>query len=143
MKSDSKEFELIKLLKNSKVTKNTVSTFLLKNEVNLNITDNHGYNCLHYAIKSEKPEIVSLLISPHDEIISKPANVNINTCDITKDVFLSPMMLALDSINDSAVCAKVIKMLYKVKDNINNLLLIYKNINLIYLIKGRCRYYIC
>ena len=117
MKSDSKEFELIKLLKNSKVTKSSVANFLLKNDINLDLTDNHGYNCLHYAIKSEKADIVQLLINSNNEFNSKPANVNIATNDNTKQIFLSPLLLTLDSVNDSSICAKIIKMLCKVKFN--------------------------
>ncbi len=112
MKSDSKEFELIKLLKNSKVSINNVASFLQSNEVNLNQLDNHGYNCLHYSIKAEKADIVNFLIIPNEKF--KNADVNIETMDNSKNIYLSPILLALNSVNDSTSCYKIIRALFKV-----------------------------
>ena len=40
-----------------------MKSFLKNHDIDLNEYDKNGYNALHYAIKSEKPEIVKIFLN--------------------------------------------------------------------------------
>lgn len=116
-----KESELIKKLKKGKISEDEISTFLKNNSVDLNKLDKDGYNCLHYAIKTENADIVNLLLTINtDDAIQKdnvllttPANPNINTKDDKKEIYLSPLHFTNQEVNDPSNSSKIIKLLIK------------------------------
>ena len=55
---------LLKLLKKRNLKSSEVKNFLRNNTLDLNALDKNGYNALHYAIKSELPEIVKIPFLP-------------------------------------------------------------------------------
>jgi ankyrin repeat protein len=117
MKNDnSKETEIIKRIKNPKVQVADIVSYIKVNEVDVNKLDKSGYNILHYAIKADKPDIVSLFLNPSDEHKLKAADPNIPTEDEAKNIFLPPMLFALLHTNDDTTSHKIIKLLLKVKE---------------------------
>lgn len=112
---NSKELEVIKRLKNQKVQVNDIVSYIKINEVDVNKLDKFGYNILHYAIKSDKPDIVNLILNPSDDHKIKPGDPNIITQDESKNIFLPPMLLALLHTNDDSSSYKIIKLLLKVQ----------------------------
>ena len=117
MKNEGKEIDLIKKLKSQKLSSIDIAAFLKSNEVDVNKLDKNGYNILHYAIKTDSPEIVSLVLNSFEESKNKPADPNIKTEDEAKNIFLPPMLFALIHTNDDTTNYKTIKLLLKVKYN--------------------------
>lgn len=107
-----KELELIKKLKKSKGVDKEISTFLSKNLLDLNKIDSNGYNCLHYAIKTENPDIVNLLLTDQENGAA-PANPNIDTNDCKKEINLHPLLFSSQEVNDPSSLSKIIKILVK------------------------------
>jgi len=123
-KSESKEEILIKSLKGGKgvkkMNKDEISNFLKNNIIDLNKLDNHGYNILHYSIKSENPDIVYLLLHLDPEhFMSEKANPNSSTSDDNKQIYLSPIHYALQACDDSTISARIIKILISAGAEIN------------------------
>lgn len=109
------ELEVIKRLKNQKLKVTDITSYVKVYEVDVNKIDRMGYNILHYAIKSDVPDVVNLFLNPSDEYKIKPADPNITTQDEAKNIFLPPMMLALLHSNDDSASYKIIKYLLKVR----------------------------
>ncbi len=108
------ELEIIKRLKSQKLKVNDIISYIRINEVDVNKLDRSGYNILHYAIKSDVPDVVNLFLNPSDEYKIKPADPNITTQDEAKNIFLPPLLLALLHSNDDSASYKIIKLLLKV-----------------------------
>ena len=132
--SKSDDEILLKLLKAKKVNIEEITNFIKKHNIDINKLDNHGYNFLHYAIKTENPNIVNLLLNTHnnenkintdnnDELSEdlnqqQKADVNIKTNDNTNNVYLSPLFLTLNYVNDVEDCYKIAKLLLKANADI-------------------------
>jgi ankyrin repeat protein len=113
MKNESKEEMLLKLIKSRKVNINDIINYVKTNIIDYDKLDSNGYNLLHYAIKSEHPEIVGVLLNPSYSPESFIANPNTITSDLKDNIFLPPMLLALNTNNDSSSAYKIFKHLYK------------------------------
>ena len=105
----------VKLLKKKNLKLNEVKTFLKNHALDLNEYDKNGYSALHYAIKSEKPEIVKLMLSSENEeenpLLTK-ADPNKPTNDKLKQVYTSPILLSLLYTNDTSASYQMIRYLY-------------------------------
>lgn len=112
-----KENDFVKILKKNNVTAKEVEKYLLSNILNLDELLPSGYNCLHYAIKSESPDIVNILLTDHDNGTLR-ANPNIETKDIKKDVYLSPLQFAIQEVCDPSALNKIVKLLIKAEASI-------------------------
>lgn len=113
-KENVKELELIKVLKKGNVKEKDVRILVKNSILNLNLLDSNGYNCLHYAIKAENPDIVNLLLTEAEsETSTAPADPNIETEDSKKEIYLSPLHLALQEVNDTNSQSKIVKILVK------------------------------
>ncbi len=105
----------LKLLKKKNLKLNEVKTFLKEHTLDVNEYDKNGYNALHYAIKSEKPEIVKLMLSSDNEeenFLSTKADPNKETKDKLNQIYISPMLLSLLYTNDTASSYQMIRSLY-------------------------------
>lgn len=116
IKLESKEEIFVKSIKGGKgvkkMTKDEVSNFLKNNIIDLNKLDSHGYNILHYAIKSQNTDLVYLLLNLDQEHFNtEKANPKMLTSDDTKQVYLTPIHLALQVCDDSTISSKIIKIL--------------------------------
>lgn len=135
----SNEEVLLKMLKGKKLNIQEIIDFLKKQKnIDLNKLDNHGYNFLHYAIKTESPEIVNLMLTSNssnqtllnddetpvaednlniDEVFNfnsqNKADPNLKTNDETNGVYLTPLNLALNYVSDTENCYKIVKCLLK------------------------------
>jgi ankyrin repeat protein len=115
MKNESPhELEIIKRLKSQKLKVTDIISYIRIHEVDVNKLDRTGYNILHYAIRSDVPDVVNLFLNPSEEYKIKPADPNITTQDEAKNIFLPPMLLALLHSNDDSSSYKIIKFLLKV-----------------------------
>jgi ankyrin repeat protein len=124
-KSESKEEILVKSIRVGKgvkkMSKDEISNFLKKNIIDLNILDNHGYNILHHAIKSQNTDLVYLLLHLDPEhFITEKANPNTLTSDDSKQIYLSPIHFALQACDDSGISSKIIKILISAGADINS-----------------------
>ncbi len=137
-----KEEFLIKNIKGGRGVKKMstpdIINYLKTNNIDLNTTDIHGYNLLHYAIKAENADVVNLFLKLSDykpknnleeednldlkeenqpkeqeEFLSEPADANTPTNDDKNSIYLSPTLLTLVSCNDSQICSRIIKYLIK------------------------------
>lgn len=93
---------------NNKGKKTTGEISGLLPNYDLNIVDSHGYSYLHYAIKSENPEAVSLLLNPELN-----CDTNLKTNDDTNRIYLTPALYALTFVNDQTISNRIIKQLIK------------------------------
>ena len=123
-KSESKEEILLKSIRGGKgtkkMTKDEVSNFLKNNIIDLNKIDSHGYNILHYSIKSQNPDLVHLLLNLDQEHFStERANPSMLTGDDSKQIYLPPLHLALQACDDSTISSKIIKILIGAGAEIN------------------------
>lgn len=132
IENNQKELDLIKNLKKKNVKEKDIASYLKKNNIDLNKLDSLGYNCLHYAIKSENPDIVNLFLTVKEDstndndinslsftsITTTPANPNIKTNDIKKNIYLSPIHLCFQEVNDPINLNKIIKILIKHNANL-------------------------
>ena len=107
-----KENDFVKLLKKPKVKLQDIQSFLKNNILNLDENLNTGYNCLHFAIKTENPDIVSLLFSD-SETGTLSANPNVETKDVKNETILSPLQYAIREVTDPSSLNKIIKLLIK------------------------------
>jgi ankyrin repeat protein len=120
MKSESSKEEIFLKMIKSKNPKLQDIINLVKNSVmDYDKIDNSGYNLLHYAIKSENPEIVQLLLNTNGEYSANPANPNIQTSDLHNGITLTPMLLALNTCNDGSTAYKIFKALAKADADIS------------------------
>jgi len=118
---ESNEIELIKKLKKTKIQTKEIIDFLKSNSVNFDLLDSNGYNCLHYAIRTENADIVSILLFPEaNSLITLAADPNIATKDSKKDIYLHPLHYALIEVNDDNYCNKIIKMLIKAGGDVSS-----------------------
>jgi ankyrin repeat protein len=113
MKNESKDEIFLKLIKSRKFNIEDIISFVKANILNFDKLDNTGYNLLHHSIKAEKPEVVSVLLKPDYHPEGHTANPNLLTSDIKDNVFLPPMLLALNTNNDSSSAYRIIKLLHK------------------------------
>ena len=122
-KSDKKSLEtFIKLLKKKNIKYKEAKSFLHNNVLDLNECDKSGYNALHYAIKSEKPEIVKLMLSlglDDDDSLSIKADPNKETNDKNNNIFTSPLFLSLLYTNEESSSMQIIRHLCNAGANIN------------------------
>ena len=111
----------IKLLKKKNLKLNEVKSFLKNHTFDLNEYDKNGYNSLHYAIKSEKPEIVKFLLSSENEEENAPTLVDPNkeTKDKLNQIYTSPLLLSLLYTNDENASNTMIRYLFNAGGKIN------------------------
>jgi ankyrin repeat protein len=117
MKNDSKEEVFLKLIKAKNIKINDVTSLVKSSILDYGKLDSSGYNLLHYAIKSENPEVVNLILAP--EYSGNPASPNILTADYHNGVLLTPMHLALNICNDGSTAYKIFKSLHKAGGDIS------------------------
>ena len=111
----------IKLLKKKNLKLNEVKSFIKNHTFDLNEYDKNGYNSLHYAIKTEKPEIVKLLLNLENEEEKAPLLVDPNkeTKDKLNQIYTSPLLLSLLYINDENASNTMIRYLFNAGGKIN------------------------
>jgi len=124
IKSENKEEIFTRSIKGGKgvkkMSKEEISNFLKNNIIDLNKLDSHGYNILHYAIKSQNPDLVYLFVNLDSELyITEKANPNFITGDQHNQVYITPLHLALQACDDSALSSKIIKILIGAGADIN------------------------
>ena len=105
----------LKLMKKKNLKLSEVKTFLNNHSLDLNEYDKNGYNLLHYAIKSEKPEIVKFMLSSENEeenSLSTKADPNKETKDKLNQIYISPILLSLLYTNDASSSYQMIRYLY-------------------------------
>ena len=105
----------LKLMKKKNLKLSEIKTFLNKHSLDLNEYDKNGYNLLHYAIKSEKPEIVKFMLSSENEeenSLSTKADPNKETKDKLNQIYISPILLSLLYTNDASSSYQMIRYLY-------------------------------
>ena len=119
--ADKKTLDIfLKLLKKQNIKLKDVKPFLKNHALDLNEYDKSGYNSLHYAIKSEKPEIVKVLLNmENEEFLSIKADPNKETKDKANQIFTSPILLSLLYTNDQVASNQMIRYLYNSGANIN------------------------
>jgi len=122
--SSSTQEILIKSIKGAKGVKklslSEMTNFFKSNRIDLNTPEAHGYNLLHYAIKSENSDVVNLLLSLDNEnFLTEKADPNNCTNDIQKKIYLNPILFTLQNVNDFAISTKIIKSLIKHGGDIN------------------------
>ena len=113
---------LNKLLKKKNLKLNEIRQFLKNHTLDLNEYDKSGYNALHYAIKSEKPEIVKLMLNAENEdenSLSSKADPNKETKDKLNQIYTSPLLLSLLFTNDETASYQMVRYLYLAGANIN------------------------
>ena len=113
---------LNKLLKKKNLKLNEIRQFLKNHTLDLNEYDKSGYNALHYAIKSEKPEIVKLMLNAENEdenSLSSKADPNKETKDKLNQIYTSPLLLSLLYINDENASNTMIRYLFNAGGKIN------------------------
>ena len=111
---------LLKLLKKRNLKSSEVKNFLRNNTLDLNALDKNGYNALHYAIKSELPEIVKIMLSSgNEDDASIKADPNIETKDKINNIYTSPLLLSLLYTNDQSNSMQIIRHLCKADAKIN------------------------
>ena len=117
MESKSNLSIFIKLLKRQNVKINDIKSFLRNNVIDFNEYDKNGYTAFHYAIKSERPEIVKLLLDLNntEEEAENPSSIKIDpnkeTKDKTNNIFTSPTILSLQYLNDDSASGQIIRYL--------------------------------
>ena len=119
---DKKSLELfIKQLKKKNIKLSEVKSFLHNHVLDLNECDKSGYNALHYAIKSERPEIVKLMLSigTDEETLSIRADPNKETKDKNSNIYTSPLLLSLLYTNEENESMQIIRHLCNAGANIN------------------------
>ena len=119
---DKKLLELfIKHLKKKNIKLSEVKSFLHNHVLDLNECDKSGYNALHYAIKSERPEIVKLMLSigTDEETLSIRADPNKETKDKNSNIYTSPLLLSLLYTNEENESMQIIRHLCNAGANIN------------------------
>ena len=112
----------LKLLKKKNLKYNEAKSFLKNHTLDLNECDKSGYNALHYAIKSEKPEIVKLMLNSENEddnSLSAKADPNKETKDKVNQIYTSPLLLSLLYTNDQSASNQIIRYLYNAGGKIN------------------------
>lgn len=119
--ADKKTLDIfLKLLKKKNIQLKDVKSFLKNHALDLNEYDKSGYNSLHYAIKSEKPEIVKILLNiDNEEFLAIKADPNKETKDKANQIFTSPVLLSLLYTNDQVASNQMIRYLYNSGANIN------------------------
>ena len=114
--SDKSNYDtFLKLMKKKNLKLSEIKTFLNKHSLDLNEYDKNGYNLLHYAIKSEKPEIVKFMLSSENEeenSLSTKADPNKETKDKLNQIYISPLLLSLLYTNDASSSYQMIRSLY-------------------------------
>ena len=114
--SDKSNYDtFLKLMKKKNLKLSEMKTFLNKHSLDLNEYDKNGYNLLHYAIKSEKPEIVKFMLSSENEeenSLSTKADPNKETKDKLNQIYISPILLSLLYTNDASSSYQMIRYLY-------------------------------
>ena len=122
-KSDKKTLEtFIKHLKKKNLKYKEAKSFLHNHALDLNECDKSGYNALHYAIKSESPEIVKLMLflgQDDDDSLSIKADPNRETSDKNNNIYTSPLLLSLLYTNDESDSMHIIRHLCNAGANIN------------------------
>ena len=122
-KSDKKTLEtFIKHLKKKNLKYKEAKSFLHNHVLDLNECDKSGYNALHYAIKSESPEIVKLMLflgQDDDDSLSIKADPNKETSDKNNNIYTSPLLLSLLYTNEEAESMQIIRHLCNAGANIN------------------------
>ena len=121
-KTDKKSLELfIKHLKKKNFKLSEVKSFLHNHVLDLNECDKSGYNALHYAIKSERPEIVKVMLSigNEEETLSIRADPNKETKDKNNNIYTSPLLLSLLYTNEENESMQIIRHLCNAGANIN------------------------
>lgn len=112
----------LKLIKKKSLKYNEAKSFLKDHTLDLNDCDKNGYNALHYAIKSEKPEIVKLMLTSENEkdnFLSSKADPNKETKDKLNQIYTSPLLLSLLYTNDQLASIQMIRYLYNAGGKIN------------------------
>ena len=105
----------LKLMKKKNLKLIEIKTFLNNHSLDLNEYDKNGYNLLHYAIKSEQPEIVKFMLSSENEeenSLSTKADPNKETKDKLNQIYISPILLSLLYTNDASSSYQMIRSLY-------------------------------
>ena len=114
--SDKSNYDtFLKLMKKKNLKLSEIKTFLNKHSLDLNEYDKNGYNLLHYAIKSEKPELVKFMLSSENEeenSLSTKADPNKETKDKLNQIYISPLLLSLLYTNDASSSYQMIRSLY-------------------------------
>ena len=121
-KTDKKSLELfIKHLKKKNFKLSEVKSFLHNHVLDLNEYDKNGYNALHYAIKSERPEIVKVMLSigTDEDSLSIRADPNKETKDKNNNIYTSPLLLSLLYTNEENESMQIIRHLCNAGANIN------------------------
>ena len=121
-KTDKKSLELfIKHLKKKNFKLSEVKSFLHNHVLDLNEYDKNGYNALHYAIKSERPEIVKVMLSigTDEDYLSIRADPNKETKDKNNNIYTSPLLLSLLYTNEENESMQIIRHLCNAGANIN------------------------
>jgi ankyrin repeat protein len=99
-----------------------VKQFLKNHTLDLNQCDKSGYNALHYAIKSEKPELVKIMLPSENEeenSLSTLADPNKETNDKVNHIYTSPLLLSLLYTNDESTSNQMIRYLCNAGAKIN------------------------
>ena len=112
----------IKLLKRKNLKLNEVKSFLKNHTFDLNEYDKNGYNSLHYAIKSERPEIVKILLKSENEEENSQsffADPNKETKDKLNQIYTSPLLLSLLYTNDENASNSMIRYLIQAGAKMN------------------------
>ena len=113
----------LKLLKKKSLKFHEAKQFLKNHSLDLNECDKNGYNALHYAIKSEKPELVKLMLGSENEdenaASALRADPNKETKDKTNQIYTSPLLLSLLYTNEQSTSNQMIRYLCKAGANIN------------------------
>jgi ankyrin repeat protein len=112
----------LRLLKKKSLKLNEVKQFLKNHTLDLNQCDKSGYNALHYAIKSEKPELVKIMLPSENEeenSLSTLADPNKETNDKVNHIYTSPLLLSLLYTNDESTSNQMIRYLCNAGAKIN------------------------
>ena len=122
-KSDKKTLEtFLKHLKKKNLKISEAKSFLHNHVLDLNECDKSGYNALHYAIKSERADIVKLMLTlgeKDDESLSIKADPNKETNDKNNNIYVSPLLLSLLYTNEESNSMQIIRHLCSAGANIN------------------------
>ncbi len=114
----SNETNFIKLLKEKRPNLKSIEKFLNTNILNVNQLNQQGYNILHFAIKTENPDIVYMLFQ-ENSMENVKADPNINTKDTKSNINLSPLEYAFQEVSDFSSLTKICKTLIKNGYNLN------------------------
>ena len=116
--------KFLKLLKKKSLKFHEAKQFLKNHSSDINECDKSGYNALHYAIKSEKPELVKLMLGSENEdenaASTLRADPNKETKDKTNQIYTSPLLLSLlfNRINIFLILYILLSLVYNKHNNL-------------------------